>query len=320
MNGLQAVPGERRRRSARDHNEMLSAIRAWRNRLNDGGARVGRSRLRPGETWAYNTDASDIEAFEVAAITGVLYDDSDNAAEVQHRATLTISPPIEASAGADGFAVAAERIAAGAIGRVAITGAAYALLDVSDADHQYAQTEDGESRLQSCERGGARVLWKAAGTGTELAAIVQLPGVAGTEGLTELDVTAGDGTPIVADALETTLDAALRLTNVAGTIRVALNLDTIYVVNNAGNRAAPLSEVLALLSDNHLALCVAARVTNATAGHTGTLGDVVTVAGGNALKVRHDATISDGTNAANLAVAYHSNTTRWYADGAFALE
>jgi hypothetical protein len=309
-----AVSGEYRRRSARDYNETLAAIRRARHsaRL---GASTARPRGRPGEVWVYNENVTELAPFSVAAITGVVYDVAANEVECQQRPTLTVDFVGSTTEGADGFVVAQEQIPGQGLGRAAIYGAVFAYVDVSDADHQYAETGVGEAYLQSCASGGARVLWKETGTGAGKAAIVMLPGTSAS-GATQLDVTRGAGT-VIADAVETSeLSQAFLMMNVSGTPRVCLNLAALHVCDVATNYVGPMNSLLRV-TNGTLALSNAAQVSNGTVA--GPIADVFRITSGH-IQVKHDVQFSDGTNAANFSMLYNSNTAQWHADGAYPKE
>lgn len=70
------------------------------------------------------------------------------------------------------LAIAQAPIAAGAIGEAIRGGVTPAILDVTNASHEYAAIDGGVAKLQSAETGPIRILWKGTGTG-EVSAVVE---------------------------------------------------------------------------------------------------------------------------------------------------
>jgi hypothetical protein len=68
--------------------------------------------------------------------------------------------------------ICAEPIANGSIGAAWAGGVCQVQIEVSDADHAYADVSDGQlTRLASAESGPCTILWKQSGTGTKWAVI-----------------------------------------------------------------------------------------------------------------------------------------------------
>ena len=70
------------------------------------------------------------------------------------------------------FAIALQDIPDGSIDRAQVSGVTVALVNVTDADHGYATTEDGEIVLQSADIGPIRILYKPTGTGEKTCAVL----------------------------------------------------------------------------------------------------------------------------------------------------
>ncbi|MCK9570003.1 hypothetical protein M0R72_13755 [Candidatus Pacearchaeota archaeon] len=72
------------------------------------------------------------------------------------------------------FAVAGEKIVKGAIGKAMYFGVCFALVNISDVDHKFANIEDDSTTLVSASFGRVKILWTAS-TSPELAiCIVQI--------------------------------------------------------------------------------------------------------------------------------------------------
>ena len=70
------------------------------------------------------------------------------------------------------FAIALQDIPDGSIDRAQVSGVCVALVNVTDEDHGYAETRDGEIVLQSAATGPVRILYKPPGTAEALCAVV----------------------------------------------------------------------------------------------------------------------------------------------------
>lgn len=92
----------------------------------------------------------------------------------------------DVAADTDGFAVAAEPIAAGAVGRAVIQGVAVARVDFADAGHAFAGPAAGSASMTSGDWGPARVLSSPPGTGVQSVAVL-LSGGPAAEGSAAAD-------------------------------------------------------------------------------------------------------------------------------------
>jgi hypothetical protein len=70
------------------------------------------------------------------------------------------------------FAIALQDIPSTSIDRAQVSGACVALVNVTDADHGYAQVMDGEIVLQSASGGPIRIMHKPTGTGEKVCAVL----------------------------------------------------------------------------------------------------------------------------------------------------
>ena len=112
-----------------------------------------------------NDTGGDLDRFSIVGLGDPLIDNSDNLAEFKNRITFKgETPDLDAHRGK--FAILMEPIADGKLGKAAIAGVCQVLINVGDADHCFAEIEDGQSgRLLSGASGSAQILWKESGTG-----------------------------------------------------------------------------------------------------------------------------------------------------------
>jgi len=74
-------------------------------------------------------------------------------------------------------AVATAPILPGMLGRVCVSGAVQAIVNITSADHHFAVAADGAEFLQSAAGGPVRILWRESGTGTKKAIVAVNAGV-----------------------------------------------------------------------------------------------------------------------------------------------
>ena len=70
------------------------------------------------------------------------------------------------------FAIAMQDMPTDAIDRGQVSGICVALVNVTDADHDYAEVVSGEPVLQSSDSGPLRILFKPTGTGEKTCAVL----------------------------------------------------------------------------------------------------------------------------------------------------
>ncbi len=114
---------------------------------------------------AFNGSGSDVDAFSVMGIDGVYIEPDENLSEFQQRPCLSVTTPSLADHYGQ-FVIVLEAIPASACGRAVVTGITAVQVNVTDADHRYADISDAEpGYLASAEIGAAEILYKPAGTG-----------------------------------------------------------------------------------------------------------------------------------------------------------
>jgi hypothetical protein len=168
---------------ARAYNAFVDAARAHRQRMADGGRGAGQGHPNPLLIPIKNS-GGDVPRFGVLGISGPLFDPGSDLAAFQRGVVIDGTTPTEADH-AGCFAITAEPIAAGRIGRACLVGVCPVQVNISDPTHTYADVFDGEvTRLASAAGTGAQILWKPTGTGDQWT-LVRLPGGGGEASLPE---------------------------------------------------------------------------------------------------------------------------------------
>ena len=79
------------------------------------------------------------------------------------------------------FCILSQGLAAGEIGKAWVGGTVPVLVNVTDADHNYAELKDADStQLKSGSAGSAQIIWKESGTGSKWAAVRLISGGSGS--------------------------------------------------------------------------------------------------------------------------------------------
>jgi len=116
-----------------------------------------------------NSSGGDLGRFSILGIDDALWDPTEQPGQFQSQEALQLVLIGDTPALADHlgrFVILAGPIAAGAIGPAWLDGICPARVDVDDADHPFCDIKDASTgALQSGFAGGARILWKPAGTG-----------------------------------------------------------------------------------------------------------------------------------------------------------
>lgn len=165
-----AVPGQPVILSATDWNRATAAGKWYelQRRLGAGG-RSATPQVNTAIIFGQNDSGGDLTEGAVVEITGTPLD----AATAQYPWFN-----IEARSGNDPFCgVLLDPIEDGGIGRVIVSGVAFADVDIDDTDHTHARVVPGSTRLQSDFGGWCRLLYPAASTGDGQRVAVLLGGL-----------------------------------------------------------------------------------------------------------------------------------------------
>jgi len=163
-------PGQRLQIAAGAWNAMLSAAKAHEQSKFDKRSPAGADGETAGRVRIKNDSGEDLDRFAVVALTGPLIAPGDNLTEFQRHIGFVGEIPSDDGGGR--FAILAEPIADGRIGRGWASGVCPVQVDVLDASHGYADTEaDTHENLISAASGAAEILWAESGTGLKWALV-----------------------------------------------------------------------------------------------------------------------------------------------------
>lgn len=175
--------GEPLRIPASTFNTFIDAARDYRNRTHGMGA--GAAARAPGvdtgRILVRNDSGADADRFGILGIDSIVISPTDNADEFKNRPILSLIAPAVPDH-SENFVVLAEplrheaTVADRPIGEAVIDGITVVLVDVQDADHEFAVVVNAQStKLQSASNGPVQIIYKEAGTGDKWA-VVRLGG------------------------------------------------------------------------------------------------------------------------------------------------
>ena len=155
--------------SARTWNRFCDAADiVLRDRYTVNAQAAGANSYAANIVFIKNDSNADVGRFGVLGISGVETDPTASAqaaAQFAERPVLTGTTPTTASY-SEQFCVTIEPIADGAIGRAAVSGVFACKVNVTDADHQFADVKNNDrTQLESVDCGVCQLLWKESGTG-----------------------------------------------------------------------------------------------------------------------------------------------------------
>lgn len=243
--------GEAFRISASTYNALLDAATAYHRRAHDLGAPSKPRSIRTGAVLVQNQSGSALDQYAVVELGSPIILPTENEQAFRARVTFKVTTPGDSPGP---MAILQEPVAAGGVGRAIVFGVTPVRLKVTDESHEYAEVTPSESGyLTSAPTGSARVLYKEEGT-EEVWAIVYFPASvpSGPVRLSGLAAEREDGAALtvgddgaVPQAHEVPLNEALRIIEVEDDqFRLALNLQTLYVLNPETEEFEPLSDVL----------------------------------------------------------------------------
>lgn len=222
---------------AADWNDTMRAAR----RVNQtspprGGSSPILLATTPTTAIARNTSEDLIPRYGAVVCMGPIIDPEDNESEWAMRLAIDCKIP-DTNDQLAWVGIATTAIGAGKIGRICVSGAVPAIVDVSDADHQFATVEDEEEFLQSAASGPIRIVWKKSGTGAKKAIVMLASGGVSTTrklfGLEGATLISGRSFQWDYDGVESTLDADGLPETVSGGLEVTLR-NLAEVTNGTG--------------------------------------------------------------------------------------
>lgn len=118
-----------------------------------------------------NNSGSDRSRFEVLGIDGPLFTPTDNLDSFRNQIVLIGSTPSD-TPHAGKIAVLVEPIQSGKVGRACVNGVVPVKVNISDANHKFADVYNGTAgNLKSDFFGAAQILWAESGTGLKWAVV-----------------------------------------------------------------------------------------------------------------------------------------------------
>jgi len=243
--------GQALRMPASAYNAFIDAAADYRRRSLGIEGQYKQRDSRSGVVIVRNQSGSALDQFAVVELGSVIIGPSDNEQEFRSRTTFDVTTPAEEPGP---MAILQEPIAADGTGRAMVFGVTPVRVDVTDEEHEYAEVTPSEpGYLTSAATGAARVLYKESGTG-EVWAVVYFPASSpgGPLRLSGFDPDRADGEPLTQcddgadpEPNEVPLNEALRIIEVeADEFRLALNLESLYVVDPVTEEFEPLSDIL----------------------------------------------------------------------------
>lgn len=142
--------------------EQRDAQRAEADPATTGGAQ----RLGGAHVLVANGTGSDVAAGGVLLLGDPVISPADDATAPYNGPAFAGSAPTGSEASGAAFGVLAAAIAAGDAGEAIVVGAAWAKVTINDADHDYAGLGSSSAALASAGAGPARIVWRAASSGT----------------------------------------------------------------------------------------------------------------------------------------------------------
>ncbi|MEN6385317.1 MAG: hypothetical protein ABFD79_08960 [Phycisphaerales bacterium] len=161
--------GDKLRIPAGTYNAMIDAAQDYIYRKTNINANIPQT-LPANMVYIKNTTLFAVDRFGVLGISGSEIDAADN--NFKNTYCFTGLAPSLAIHSGGRFVIAAEPIAANAIGRAYAAGIVTVQIDITDETHTCADIEaEDKAKLKSAASGAAAILWKETGTGTKWAVI-----------------------------------------------------------------------------------------------------------------------------------------------------
>ena len=173
-------------------NAMLDAARGRQAQQHSTGRTPGPD-FRGVPVLIKNDSGADRSQYEILGISGVVFAATDDG--FKQRIVLTGETPA-ADSHEGKFAVLAEPIGDGDIGPAIVDGTTICQINITDADHEYADIADGDAaKLVSAKSGPVQIIWIESGTGTKWAVVRIGPKPPAPEGFwAQLTGSSADGT------------------------------------------------------------------------------------------------------------------------------
>jgi hypothetical protein len=152
-------------------NNLLDMVQDYRNSRMNGGAGAMRPGRPGGNIILVRNDSGAARArFDVLGVSAPIYTPTQNLATFTNQIAAVGVTPAAGHAGK--FVILLEPLAAGSIGQALAVGVCPVQVNVTDADHGFADIATGQcGYLASGTAGAAAILWKETGTGVKWAVV-----------------------------------------------------------------------------------------------------------------------------------------------------
>ena len=157
--------GSKLRISARAWNGLMDMLKWWRRASTTGGGGLAPLGFDAGMILIRNNTGAALDEYTVVGLGEPLITPEDNERQFVSRVALGGEVP-DGDEHVGKFAVAQEPIPDGKIGRALVSGVTPVILNHIHFSHKCADIQDGGTGLDSCQLGGARILWSSGAGGS----------------------------------------------------------------------------------------------------------------------------------------------------------
>jgi len=162
-------PGQPLDIPAATFNTFVDAARDYLQRQQATSGKPTQSFRQTGIVPVKNASGADAARFTVLGIDSPILSPSEAPDSFANQVAFVGVTATASHAGK--FVVLLEPIADGEIGKACVAGVCPAVVNVTDAGHQFADIAAGQPVLASCASGSALILWKDSGTGLKWAVV-----------------------------------------------------------------------------------------------------------------------------------------------------
>ena len=154
---------------AQTFNTFVDSAQDYLQRQQGTGGKPTQAFRQTGIVPVKNDSGTDAGRFAVLGIDSPIFSPSEAADSFANQVAFIGVTATASHAGT--FAVLLEPVADGEIGKACVSGVCPAVVNVTDAGHQFADIAAGQPVLTSCASGSAMILWKDSGTGEKWALV-----------------------------------------------------------------------------------------------------------------------------------------------------
>ena len=152
--------GDPLRIPAETFNTFIDAARDFKSRRQSSTRDPGFDVRQTGIIPVKNNSGSDRNRFDILGVDRPIFTPDDSLTSFQNQVSLVGVSPTEADH-LGKFVVLLEPVRAGRIGMACVSGVCVVRLCVADAEHEFADVEDGQTaNLKTATNGSAFILWR----------------------------------------------------------------------------------------------------------------------------------------------------------------